>query len=118
MVEEFIHLAGIGEIRQIRASGGGIKSAVWRQILANVLDTELATVNVLEGAAYGAALLAGVGLGIWPDVATACQRVVKISGITQPDKGQVEKYREIYPRYHELYPILKAWFQPGDPKQA
>jgi xylulokinase len=51
-------------------SGGGAKSNLWRQILADVLESELVTVNTTEGAAYGAALLAGVAAGVWPNVDT------------------------------------------------
>jgi xylulokinase len=58
-----IQNTGLGEIRQVRASGGGTKGALWRQILASVLEAELVTVNTTEGAAFGAALLAGVGAG-------------------------------------------------------
>jgi len=58
-----IQNAGLGEIKQVRASGGGTKSALWRQILASVLGAELVTVNTTEGAAYGAGLLAAVGAG-------------------------------------------------------
>jgi xylulokinase len=103
--------AGLGDIHQVRASGGGIKSPLWRQILASVLETELITVNVIEGAAYGAALLAGVGAGIWQDVADACKHVIKVTGTTAPDEIQVLRYREIYPLYDELYPALQTSFQ-------
>ena len=58
-----IQEAGLGAIKQVRASGGGTKGALWRQILASVLEAELVTVNTTEGAGYGAALLAGVGAG-------------------------------------------------------
>jgi xylulokinase len=106
-----IQQAGLGKINQIRASGGGIKSALWRQILANVLGTELVTVNATEGAAYGAALLAGVGAGIWPDVASACRQVIKVTGVATPDEGHAETYRKMYPLYRQLYPALKSSFQ-------
>ena len=59
-------------------TGGGAKSILWRQILADVLDTELVTVNTTEGAAYGAALLAGVGAGAWPDVDAACEATIQV----------------------------------------
>ena len=62
---------GLGDINQVRVSGGGARSMLWRQILADVLGVELVTVNTTEGAAYGAALLAGVACGVWPDVAKA-----------------------------------------------
>jgi xylulokinase len=103
--------AGLGEIHQVRASGGGTRSALWRQILSSMFEAELATVNVVEGAAYGAGLLAGVGAGIWPDVSTACRQVVKVTGVTAPDSQQVSTYRNIYPLYRELYPALKPSFQ-------
>jgi xylulokinase len=103
--------AGLGEIRQVRASGGGTKGALWRQILASALEAELVTVNTTEGAAYGAALLAGVGAGNWSDVVSACRAAVKITGSTSPDLAQVEAYRKAYPLYRELYPVLKSSFE-------
>jgi xylulokinase len=105
-----IQNAGLGEIRQVRASGGGTKGALWRQILASVLEAELVTVNTTEGAAYGAALLAGVGAGGWTDVPAACKAAVKITGSTLPDPVQMEAYRKSYPLYRELYPALKPSF--------
>jgi len=105
-----IQHAGLGEIRQVRASGGGTKGGLWRQILASVLEAELATVNTAEGAAFGAALLAGVGAGAWTDVPAACAAAVKITGSTPPDPAQVESYRKAYPLYRELYPALKPGF--------
>jgi xylulokinase len=105
-----IQNAGLGEITQVRASGGGIKGALWRQILASILEAELATVNTTEGAAYGAALLAGVGAGMWTDVASACQSCITITGSTMPDAAQVKTYRKNYALYQELYPALKSSF--------
>jgi xylulokinase len=105
-----IQNAGLGAITQVRASGGGTKGALWRQILASVLEAELVTVNTTEGAAYGAALLAGVGAGAWPDVLAACKACVKITGSTMPDSSQVDAYRKSYSLYQELYPALKSSF--------
>ncbi|MBN1922107.1 MAG: xylulokinase [Anaerolineae bacterium] len=102
--------AGLGQIRQVRASGGGTKGALWRQILASVLETELVTVNTTEGAAYGAALLAAVGAGQWPDVPTACAAAIQITGKVEPDPAQVEVYINTYPIYRGLYPALRATF--------
>jgi xylulokinase len=106
-----IQNAGLGDITQVRASGGGTKSALWRQILASVLDVELVTVNTTEGAAYGAALLAGVGSGCWPDVPAACNASVKITASTQPIQKEAEFYRKAYPVYRELYPALSPSFR-------
>ena len=105
-----IQNAGLGKITQIRASGGGTKSALWRQILASVLDAELVTVNTTEGGAYGAALLAAVGNGAWPDIQSACNACIKITGSTLPDAGQVEIYQKAYKIYRQLYPNLREDF--------
>jgi xylulokinase len=107
---KLIQDAGLGTITQVRASGGGTKGALWRQILASVLEAELVTVNTTEGAAYGAALLAGVGARAWRDVESACKMVIKLTGSTMPDPAQVEAYRKAYPLYRELYPALKSSF--------
>lgn len=105
-----IQNAGLGEITQVRASGGGTKGALWRQILASVLEAELVTVNTSEGTAFGAALLAGVGAGAWKDVASACKSTIQVTGQTLPDDEQVKIYRRLYPLYRELYPALKSSF--------
>lgn len=106
-----IQNTGLGDVKQIRASGGGTKGALWRQILASVLDAELVTVNTTEGGAYGAALLAGVGAGVWESVAEACSACIKITGSTQPEASDVEAYRKSYGVYQGLYPALKNEFQ-------
>lgn len=105
-----IQNAGLGEIRQVRASGGGTKGALWRRIMASVLEAELVTVNTTEGAAYGAALLAGVGVQAWSDVKSACQAAVRITGATQPEPAYADVYRQAYALYQELYPALKPTF--------
>jgi xylulokinase len=105
-----IRNAGLEEITQVRASGGGTKGALWRQILADVLESELVSVNTTEGGAFGAALLAGVGTGAWPDVVTACHQTIHITGKTSPDPDKFEVYRNAYQVYQELYPLLKDTF--------
>lgn len=105
-----IQNTGVGPMTQVRASGGGTKSALWRQILASVLEAELATINTTEGAAFGAALLAGVGAGTWSDVVSACNSAVRLTGSTMPDPAQVGAYRKAYPLYRELYPALRSKF--------
>jgi xylulokinase len=105
-----IQNTGLNKITQVRASGGGTKGVLWRQILASVLDSELVTVNTSEGAAFGAALLAGVGAGAWLDVVSACRQTIKITGQTIPDPRQVDIYRQSYSLFRELYPALKTSF--------
>ena len=104
---ELIKSAGLSSIDQVRVSGGGARSPLWRQILADVFDAELVTVNTTEGAAYGAALLAGVGAGAWADVDSACQAAVRQTGSTQPQRSQVGVYEKAYGLYRRLYPALK-----------
>lgn len=106
-----IQNAGLGKITQVRASGGGTKGALWRQILASVLEAELVTVNTTEGGAYGAALLAGVGAGQWSDVASACKACIRITGSTLPVEKEAEVYRKSYAIYQELYPALRSSFE-------
>lgn len=106
-----IQNAGLGEIRQVRASGGGTKSALWRQILASVLGAELATVNTTEGAAFGAALLAGVGAGMWGNVPEACAAAVRVTESIPSNPSLVEAYQPAYTLYRGLYPALKPSFE-------
>ena len=101
--------AGLGSIEQVRISGGGAKSALWRQVMADILGVELVTVNTAEGAAFGAALLAGVGIGSYPSVPSICESVIQITGETKPGKNS-SIYGKMYPLYTNLYPTLKEEF--------
>ena len=102
--------AGLASVDQIRLSGGGAKSALWRQILADVFAAELVTVNTTEGAAFGAALLAGVGAGVWSNVDEACAKTVFVSQSIVPNTRAIETYRAMYRHYESLYPALKQTF--------
>ncbi len=106
---ELMKSAGLAAVRQVRVTGGGARSPLWRQILADVLDAELVTVNTTEGAAYGAALLAAVGAGAWPDVESACAAAIQITGSTLPGPDKT-RYKELYPLYRDLYPALRPTF--------
>jgi xylulokinase len=106
-----IQNAGLGQVTQVRASGGGTKSAFWRQIMASVLEAELVTVNTAEGGAYGAALLAAIDVAGWNSVAEACSAWIKITGSTQPIADDADAYRKSYALYRELYPALKSGFE-------
>jgi xylulokinase len=104
---ELIKSAGLASIDQVRISGGGARSMLWRQILADTFNAELVTVNTTEGAAYGAALMAGVGAGAWSDVDAACEATVKVTGSTRPGAKGVTYYEKAYGFYRKLYPALK-----------
>jgi xylulokinase len=101
--------AGAGRPSQIRAAGGGIRSRLWRQILADVMNTEIATVTTTEGAAYGAAVLAAVGAGWHPEVRAATDAWVSVDSVTAPG-ADAEHYGPLHRRFQQLYPALQPWF--------
>jgi xylulokinase len=104
--------AGVPRPQQIRASGGGLASGVWRQILADVLDAELVTTSTTEGAAYGAAILATVGAGWFTDVEAAAEELVRTSPSAAPGPGR-EAYAAAQATYRGLYPALAPSFHPS-----
>ena len=101
--------AGMPAPDQIRASGGGTASDLWRQILADVLDAEIATVNTTEGAAYGAGLLAAVGAGWYPSVEAAAAALVTATPVAAPGPD-APRYAEAHAIYRDLYPALAPSF--------
>lgn len=106
---DLMSAAGMPAPSQIRASGGGIVSPLWRQILADVLEADIATVNTSEGAAYGAAVLAAVGAGWFATVGAATERLVVATVAASPGPA-VDVYRDSHARYRELYPALRPTF--------
>jgi xylulokinase len=104
-------IRGMGlPIHQIRTSGGGALSELWRQIHADVFDGEVITVSgSAEGGAYGAALVAGVGAGVWQTVEHAAN-VVKTETTNRPVQANVDVYRKLFRIYTQLYGALKHSF--------
>ena len=94
-------------IEQVRITGGGAKSSLWRQIIADVLGVELVTTNATEGPAFGAALLAGVASGIYSSVQQACEATVQTMQRTEPRPETERAYFQAYATYQALYPALK-----------
>jgi xylulokinase len=107
---ELLAGAGLQSMTQVRVSGGGAQSVLWRQILADVLGIELVGVNTTEGAAYGAAILAGVGVGAWTDVDTACSSLIGVVDRVSPEGNRARVYEQVYESYRELYPALRLSF--------
>jgi xylulokinase len=94
---------------EVQLSGGGTKSTLWKQMLADIFDAPCTMVNAREGAAYGAALLASVGSGQFEDVETACRTWIRKTETIDP--GQNAKiYQKNYTIYQGLYPQLKETF--------
>jgi xylulokinase len=96
---------------QVRVTGGGARSELWRQILADVLGVELATTTATEGPAFGAALLAGVAAGLYPSIEEACRATVRVVEVTAPQPGLGPIYARAYEQYRALYPALQSVFQ-------
>jgi xylulokinase len=98
------------EARVARLSGGGAKSALWRQMLADVLECPVALTNAEEGPAYGAALLAGVGAGVWRSVADSCRETIHETEVVMPRGPARDEYGAARSVYSSLYHDLRARF--------
>jgi xylulokinase len=97
-------------ITQVRASGGGARSDFWRHLQADVYQQPLVITNAAEGPAYGVALLAGVGTGVWSSVEEACKASIKTVAKITPSKKLAAIYEKHFRVYDKLYDDLKARF--------
>ncbi|MEJ7728267.1 MAG: xylulokinase [Polyangiaceae bacterium] len=103
--------AGGGQaIGQIRLTGGGARSAFWRQLMADVFATEVALTSSTEGPAFGAAILAGAAIGVFASVEEGADALVHVTARTAPRAVEAERYREIHAEYRALYGDLRARF--------
>ena len=98
-------------VEAVRVSGGGAKSPLWRQILADIFEVKVQVINSKEGPAYGAAILAAVGCGVYDTVDEACEKLIKVTDSVEPIAENVENYNKIYNVYNGLYPVLKEAFK-------
>jgi len=94
-------------IEYVRLGGGGARSSLWQQIQADVYGMPVELVEADEGAAYGAALLGAVGVGMWPSVEAACEKVVRVAKLVRPDPKSAERMERQYAEYRKLYQALK-----------
>jgi xylulokinase len=94
-------------VDSVRLGGGGSRSPLWRQIQADVYGYPVDTVTADEGAAFGAAILAAVGIGRWPTVDAACDALVRRAGVTTPQPDAVSLMNERYDAYRRIYPALR-----------
>jgi xylulokinase len=97
-------------VDHVRASGGGARSALWRQLQADIFGTTVSTVNALEGPAFGAALLAGVGAEVFPSVEAACAATIAEQATMSPRAQSSASYGRLYSVYRGLYGALKPQF--------
>lgn len=99
------------ETDQMMACGGGGKSPVWRQMLADLYECRVTTAKQAEGPALGAAILAGVGTGLYESVERACEKLISADQVTQPDPQNTIRYREYHKLYQQLYVDLKQSYK-------
>jgi xylulokinase len=95
-------------VKTIRLGGGGARSPLWRQIQADIYGQPVETMEAEEGAAYGAAILAGVGATAWPSVDAACQAVVRVAATINPNSEDSLLMEKAYGMYRRIYPALKS----------
>ena len=94
-------------VREMRLSGGGAKSNLWKQIFADVMDQAACTINAEQGPAFGVALLAGVGCGQFKNIEEACKATIEVVKKTPPKRPAVKAYNKLFPVYQSLYHSLK-----------
>jgi xylulokinase len=112
MRDSFEILRGLGvAVTEVRLSGGGARSAFWRQLQADIYQAPVWTLAGQEGPALGAALLAGVGTGVWTTVPEACEAAVRRRRCTTPDRRRAAVYDSLYPEYGRLYRSLRDDFR-------
>jgi len=106
---ELMRRAGV-KVVEVRAGGGGARSAFWRQLQADMYHAKVVTINTSEGAAYGVALLAAVATGEFKSVEEACRRAIKITETRTPDAKTAKVYDRRYAQFRRLYAGLKGEF--------
>ena len=97
-------------IPQVRAIGGGARSPLWRQMQADIFGTPVLSLGDAGGPAYGAAIMAAVGAGVFDSIEEAADRWVSVTETTEPNVRNIPLYDELYQRYRTLYPSLKSQF--------
>ncbi len=91
--------------------GGGSKSSIWRQIIADILNSKVVTLNVEEGPAFGAAIIAGAGCGVYSSIEEGVDKIINEDKENNPIAENVEKYKKLYTIYKSLYKDLKDNFK-------
>jgi xylulokinase len=97
-------------VQSIRLGGGGARSELWRQIQTDIFGMDTEIVEAEEGPAYGAALLAGVGSGVWSSVEDACEKSVRVAQRLPPDPGSASRMNLRYAVYRRMYAALRGIF--------
>lgn len=98
------------QLERTKICGGGAKSPLWKKMIANIMNLKVDVIESEEGPALGAAMLAAVGCGAYPDVETVAEKVVKVIDTIEPEEDLVQKYEERYQEFRKIYPAVKELF--------
>ena len=98
-------------VKEMMACGGGGTSKLWRQMLADLFECDVNTLSTNQGGCLGAAILAGVGAGLYDSVPAACEQFIHKKATCSPVQSETERYRELYPIYQDLYRSLKEQYK-------
>ena len=102
---DLLHDGGV-TIDVLRAIGGGARSPLWLQLKADITGIPVITPRITEAAAFGAALLAGAGVGLFPSAAAAAERFLELTATYEPDPARHAAYTRHYELYREVYPAV------------
>lgn len=97
-------------INEIRIGEGGARSSLWRQIQADIFGQDVRVLETQDASAVGAAIIAGVGVGVFDNFETACERAVRLGETVWYNRRQAEQYERLYRLYRQVYPSLRDWF--------
>ena len=98
------------QIERTKICGGGAKSPLWKKMIANIMNLKVDVIESEEGPALGAAMLAAVGCGAYPDVETIAEKMVKVVDTVEPEPELVAKYEDRYQHFKKIYPTIKCLF--------
>lgn len=97
-------------VKEIRASGGGSRNPLFRQLQADIFGQKISSLQVEQGPAYGVALLAAVGDGTYANIEAACKATIQLAGSTPTNKKASKRYDQLFPIYQQLYKHLQTDF--------
>ena len=98
-------------VRQIRASGGGSRNPLFRQLQADMFGKKISSIQIEQGPAFGVALLAAVGDGAYRNIEAACKATIELAGTTEVDRRAAKRYDQLFPIYQQAYGHLKEDFR-------
>jgi xylulokinase len=106
---EVIETAG-NRVDEVRTTGGGAQSALWSQIKADIYQKPVVTFQVFEGSVLGAAILAGVGAGVYPDERTGAERTIRLGSVFQPNLANKPRYDYLFDLFKDMHDRMQDPF--------